>query len=423
MEKTIHLIKNTESRLLSYISVYLILSVLVYLFGPLSYPKVNIEQTTFFILLYYVSFLFGYVVSSRYFRVGKRINLKFNEVSFFNLIGILSILFSVLTIKLLIKGDFFSTLMLSLSSPGELYEQNLKTEKTSNIVTQLNTLLSPFIYCCVPFGVILWPKLKFSSKIILIIAMSLQIVSYMLKGTNFGIFLVLFPIAIVKYLLKSECGNGSVNRTGKRIAVLFSCLFLFYFVYNLSTRLGIDYVPNTLFGIPINKNNILFSIFPPSVGFAITAASSYISQGYYGFSLAFDYNYTSTMGFGSGRFIIDKLAWIYDANIWSLTYQAKMDAVWDPAIQWHTAYLWLANDVGFWGVAIVMCIFGWLFSLVLRDAVLNRNSVSMILLSLYLLIIIFIPANSIVSGNPTVFMSFVALNCLFFLFNRVLVSK
>ena len=234
--------------------------------------------------------------------------------------------------------------------------------------------------------------------------------TYLIKGTNFLIIFLALTIVIVSFV------SGKLNAKGiAKISIMKKALFLlaiFYFFYSISSRMQFDIIPTAIYQISVDTEHVLFKYLPDEISLPLMLGSSYVSQGYYGLSLATTYDFPGTLGLGNGLFLMGKLDPLARLEIWESTYQAQMQAIWDPRIHWHTAYVWFANDIGLYGVIFIMAIIGYFFSLVLRDAIENKSALAIILLPLYAIMLLFMPANNIIFNAPMLFMSFTSLNIL-----------
>lgn len=399
--------------------IYILFSLFLFYFGPLSYPMVNVEVTLLYIILCYGSLFSGLLFGNKFISTTVKVNSRNNLNSLFIVFSIISILFASYIISSLSKGGITDSLLTGMFRSGDAYYSNLNLKKESSLITQFMTLLSPLTILSLTLGVVLFKYFSFYLKLLFFILIFVNLMSYIVKGTNFGVFLTFTPLiiaSILHYKSKSFFSKKLI------LSLMLFIFFLLYFVSAMATRLNIDYIPNSLSGIDVNKDFFLFSIFPNSLAVAITVASSYISQGYYGLSLAFSYPYTTTSGFGSGGFIIDKFGKFVDPDLWFYTYQAKMDHVWDSSVQWHTAFLWLANDVSLFGVFLLMFLFGIFAAVIYKDAKIENSILSKALFSIISIILIFLPANNILGGNPFIFTSFFSLSLVWFLTRRVYIK-
>ncbi|MGG7619585.1 O-antigen polymerase [Bacillus coreaensis] len=417
IKKLYTVIKRCRLYPLIFIEIYVLFTVILFYFGPIEYPLVNPIKTVCLILLYNFALIGGYYLADSKFIVkGNKFRMNFISVRMLLWIGtVVSITFSFVlftqyssTLSLSIIID---DLMLGITDPGESYLRNINNAKESSIFTQLMTLLSPLTYLVIPLGLFYFSKLRFLEKVLLIIAISFELFAFIIKGTNFGVFKVAAIFFVVFFLVKKK---RKINANSK-ILIVFAIV---YFLFSITNRMNLTGIPNTVYGMEIDQNHLLFNILPVSLSIPIMLGTSYISQGYYGLSLTSLYNFDSTYGFGSGRFLLTKVESLYNIELWERTYQYKMDLLWDSRVNWHTIYVWFANDFGLLGVPIIMALIGFMFCLIFRDVKEHKSVLATILLPLYVLMILFIPANNIIFDNPLMFIPFIFFNILWIFSKR-----
>ncbi|HIF9494426.1 O-antigen polymerase [Photobacterium damselae] len=381
-----------------YYLFYIIFSLLVFYFGPVNYTLINPIITLLFIIVAYGALFLGLYIGFNFIKCS---NLKHEKVYINNRIFsiLILILISINTINIV---DVFSSIgfeSIYNISLGELYYSNANSEKEGGIITQLLTVTYPVVMYIIAYSCSYFKNLNFYNKFAFFLFIVLSVSQYVLKGTNFGVFLILIPI-IVNIYIKQEYNNiFSVKN-------LLFLSFVIYFISVISSRLSYYEVPYSVGALIIDRDHVIFDILPKNLAIGVTSALSYVSQGYYGLSLAFDYPFDSTLGLGSGYFVISKLGVIIDPDIFIKTYQAKMDSIWSSRIQWHTIFVWIANDVSFYFTPFIMFILGIISGVVYKSVRKNNDLLSKSLFSILTIILIFLPANNIVSGNPLVFMSF-----------------
>ena len=151
--------------------------------------------------------------------------------------------------------------------------------------------------------------------------------------------------------------------------------------------------------------------------------SSYLTQGYYGFSLALDEEFIPMFGIGSSMFLIENSSELIDENLYELTYMYRIrDEGWDPFVNWHSIYVWLANDFTFIGVIFFMFFLGYLFSDIFINAIFLKSKLAISLLCMTMIIIIFIPANNQLLSYPSTFISFWFILILYLLRKKLLLN-
>lgn len=148
------------------------------------------------------------------------------------------------------------------------------------------------------------------------------------------------------------------------------------------------------------------------------SGSSYLSQGYYGMSLALTKEWTPMFGLGNSKFVVNILS-SHLRDIRPYTYQAKIEEYgWDSVKNWHSIYTWLANDVSFYGVVIVMFLIGMTFGMMFQDAIVTKNPLARASVFFYILMMLFIPCNNQIAQSNTTLFAFCALVLSWFLCGR-----
>lgn len=125
-----------------------------------------------------------------------------------------------------------------------------------------------------------------------------------------------------------------------------------------------------------------------------TMFSAYLSQGYYGMAQALTVDWTPMYGLGNSIFVVDMIS-SHITDIDQYTYPKKLEAFgWDSRVNWHSMYTWIANDVSFYGVPLVMAVIGLFFGMMFQDAIVNGNPFARASIFFYMLMILFIPCNN-----------------------------
>lgn len=385
--------------------IYNVATYFIYLWGTIVYEYNNIILMSILLLIYLISFSSGYFLNQA-FIVEKKIIKPIGDkklVLFFCFCSVISIVSSVyLSLSLMVHGESIKNLiMMVLTEPQVLYYRSVAMENQSTIFSQFSTLLSPLSYLSLPLGVILWKwkKLRCHHKLLLIITFLIQIISYMLKGTNFGIFVAFLSLSVALY---------NVNFSTKKVlCIIMVCLIpVLYFLYGIYLRVGVSSIQSSILGLDIDVHHPLFNL-PQYISIPLTLGASYISQGYHGFDLVLSRDLDINLGFS--RFFIEKLNLILDYDLWKETYQYKINSVWDMNVRWHTAYVWFANVFGFFGVAFFMFFCGAVFNSIVISSFEHRDLINKVLVPLLILWGLFLPANNVLFSTPYTCVAFVAI--------------
>lgn len=133
---------------------------------------------------------------------------------------------------------------------------------------------------------------------------------------------------------------------------------------------------------------------PPEIMEFYIKVSTYLTQGYYGMSLALDEKFDTTYGVGHSYFLLDQFKYFFNIDLIPRTYQFKIHEDWDRLVQWHSFYSQVANDVSFYGVIVLMFLLGYLLSAIFISAIRDNNLVAKTILPLFAIMFMYMPANN-----------------------------
>lgn len=129
--------------------------------------------------------------------------------------------------------------------------------------------------------------------------------------------------------------------------------------------------------------------------FAVSAGSAYLTNGYYGLSLALEKPFYSSWGLGHSPAIARLYATVVgDTQPALRTHNYRNgDEGWPQDFFWSTMITSIANDVSFPGAVLVMGLFGWAWGRSWIDATRARNDSAAIVFCLATFSIFYFPAN------------------------------
>jgi len=165
------------------------------------------------------------------------------------------------------------------------------------------------------------------------------------------------------------------------------------------------------------KNKLNFSIkLPPIVEKFWISFSAYFTQGYYGMARSLEVPWTPMFGVGNSMFLVDFISeHVYDIDPY--TYQMKIEKEfgWPSDMRWSCFYSWVANDVSFYGVILIMFVIGVLFAAMFKDAIQTDNPFAKISIFYFMLMIFFIPCNNQIGQRESTLFSFILIVLLWLL--------
>ena len=415
--------------------IYLIFTLVLYAIGPLDWVTYYPLLFWFLQFIYIVAVYLGWqtCITRTYMRdyewdrvddqrVLRRINPLIKVAFFVELINMFrKFMFSSFDFSGLIDRVFYG--LTNMGASYNLYQEETAISSGSSIVggslfTTFNYLWDFIGYLIILLAIYYYKQLSKISKLFLIATCTVVILSYISIGTNIGVFRMILSLLIFAGL-RILRGEKRIDREKWRrrkkwivLAIVVSivlCTVLFDFI--MKSRSGILLWNSSSYnigGIGLRRDSILLRFLPESWGMLLTAAASYLTQGYYGFSLCLRVPWNPTFGFGHSM-AVEKILKEYVTD-WAYvnTYQHRIqDFGWHEDIQWHTAYTWFANDFSFVGVIIVMVVFGVLFAMAYKDVINTNNPYAYIIFYFFVLEAFFIPCNNQLFQSTYVFFSFI----------------
>ena len=446
---------GTYLRLPIYLTViYLIATLIIYVLCPYNWPtKMPVLFWTLNVL-YIAALAGGYILGQRH-----RLSLKLIEwnpktekilyvtlsvLSIFNFLVYLILVFRSYGLATLDFGKLFAEMGKGLKNPGYGYYMNYMRQQHldgtdvvgGTVFTVFNLGWSFLKMPIIILSVLYFKKLKIYGKIFTVAYMALVVIYYISIGTNIQflhvILLVLLPVILELFDL-GHAGKLTPKKLIKPIAMVLVCgvLFAGYFGYMIQSRsntYGYDVDEYQIAGLSpaddpeetepeetVDSDEKVENQVPaaPKATSKLEklwiSGSSYLTQGYYGMSQALTVDWTPMFGLGNSMFVVN----IISGNIHDIdqyTYQMKLEPFgWDSDVRWHSIYTWIANDVSFYGVVVVMLLIGLLFSMMFRDAIVTKNPFARASVFFYILMMLFIPCNNQVGQTADNLLGFLML--------------
>ena len=342
-----------------------------------------------------------------------------------------------------------------LINPAEQYYNKFLLSQSyspSKIITIVSALFSFVYMSLIPFLIVKWKKINLLQKICFFALIFFKVAIYVSVGTNKGIFDILFSFAAilaVLFLLNLYHGNEeNIDKpTLFKVAMLVGILVVFsfgYFTMNISSRVAspVEYAismtqkeepkeevkePQQEIQEEIqegsdsqeeNDKNEVGEELPADTtqdeeikedikeeenitkkpdGFVkkmFYSVTNYLTQGYYGMSLSIDEEFTSTYGIGNSQFLSSNFKSIFGIDVQNRTYQHKITEQWHESQQWHSFYSYIANDISFYGVIVFMLVLGIYYGCICKDVILNGSLVGKMILPLFVIMFMYMPANN-----------------------------
>lgn len=421
---------------LIFIEAYLLFTLLVFLFGPITFVIHN--ELLFYICMisYHLAFILGYVVSNVLYRnSGVHHVFEFRSETFY-IIFFFAVLASLVTYKnvminsSLIPWDIFSQISDGIQSPAEVYVQRLEKINTENVASSrffnvLSIFFMFFKFLFIYYSVYFWRMYDFSKKLLFIIYSILFISPTLAGGISSILFYFFIFLSVSLFFVKLMSNELAILKIFAVSTIVF-LLFSGFFGFMMSQRGGGFEYFNTL--SPLGDISVNIATPEPGsiIGFYLYSfvwLSSYLVQGYYGFCLALSEPWIWTYGFGSSHFLQNQLLLVFGVDVSHLTFQSRISSVWDEKAMWHSFYAQMANDVSFAGVSLIMFLFGFLLSRVWCSIIFQKSFYGSALMPILVVFFIFLPANNQIFGFIDTISYFFAILALWFFENKKVVYR
>lgn len=414
------------------VETFIVFTIILYIFGPWDWQTKNPLDFYLLLITYNIALIIGYFISIN--KKPPKLNilnehqLKDNKVKkpivirYLNIAIYIYLIFTIFNcirvtgLHTISPTAYVNEVIKGITNPALQYKEKFILHNGDlyggSILSYTNVLLSPFIYPVIPLSIYYFKELKMAKKILVITLILLESSRWIAIGTNKGLFDI--AITIVTVLLIKQVQNkyykkiqGKRNFTKLKAGIMI-ILPIYFFVNAISDRLGSKTLYNRYIdNIGINPNSLLMIITPDYLKTTLILLSSYLTQGYYALSMAITLPFTPMFGIGNSMFLMENFKKIYGIDVFKYTYQAKLATLgWDPFVRWHTFYTWIANDVSFIGVIMVMFIIGYAYAAIWKDVVLYNNPIAIVLMTLYSIMFAYISANNQVLTYPTTFTAF-----------------
>lgn len=262
-------------------------------------------------------------------------------------------------------------------------------------------------------ALISWSGIKRWCRILVITLMLIEALYWMGSGTNFGVIMLLLSslLAMLIQIKEDVLSKASVI---KYISWCMVALFLalFIFNYNMEGRSGGDF--ENLSGdsylalgtsVKVDEQHPLLAFLPYRLQVLVLFIFSYVTQGYMFFENMFSLDFHWGCFFGNNPALQSIAQDFLGFNPAINSYQDQMEKLGvDSYVNWHSCYLWLANDFTLVGVPFVVFYIGKLTSSALYMFRRTKDILSGVMFIIFANMLFFMFANN--NWISTVFYSF-----------------
>lgn len=403
-------------------------TLLLYFFGAYNYTYRNTVFLILFFLIANTMMYLGFAYGTQ------RAPIDYDDRPLFPISKFISLLFWISLVmcvpKFIIYTGFynFSATRVIQSALGFFQEASIDSYLARNTmqnaagiwryINYINVLCGPFMWAYNILGLYYWKQLSTGKKIGSIFIWGIYLLSYVCTSTNVGFFdffLTLMIVLIIKNWKKNADGTNVRRKKGRIIIISIAVFYLLGFIFSfiMLGRSGgneLSYLRAVRVAgefCQYRRDNMISQILPPAYRSLFAYLTRYLGQPYNALALSFDVNYVPSFGVGYSWFLMDNLGPLKTAA-WSSTYNKAIENAFGYGYyaNWHTAYLWFANDVSHIGVPIL---FFFLFSYCgrhWRRFWETNDMMSFLTFMLFVKMMIYMSANNQVFQNSDTFIAF-----------------
>ena len=308
-----------------------------------------------------------------------------------------------------------------LGDQGAAYQEMLKALQSNEsgiriYVALARGLFAPFVCCVIPFAILNWRSLRLLDILLLLGHIGAILVFSLMRGTDRetgdllvffgGSFMILVGQACIRHR-RFPFGAGKMfAATLLLMLLLFSTFALF--LERKEARMGGNNVFCIAEGVVCSQRSPSDDPLSTKMNFALEMLTGYMAQGYYGLSLALKEDFTSTLGLGHSSFLMSNYSKVVDDSLYQRSYLHKVDAAgWSDTAQWSTLFTWIASDVGFPLVPLVILVMGYLWGSAWKSALLNGSEAGALVFLFLTLSVLYMPANNQLTQTLDAYFAFV----------------
>ena len=382
---------------------FLVFSEILYFIGPIDYEVHSNVLLGLYLALLNVALFHGYRAgvirsSQREFRVN---GVSMKAIRILILLGfIYAFVHFIRSIEAKSISGMVNNVMFAITNSGEVYKSKLESD-TTTIWTYVFMILAPISFLAQTLGVYHWKRCGFFQRLLIVCTFILDVLYWIARGTRKGIFdviLILFSMVLLSD--PTLITSSHKNRKMKIWLISGLSVFVFFFVISNLSRYGLTAAEYADFNIS-QIRSFYSNHLPVWLNLTLANLTSYLCQGYRALSLALNDTVSGgvfcfTYGVGNNWFTINVIDNLFGVDILPQTYQAYLANSYgiDEYINWHSLYLWLANDFTFLGVPLLLYGLGYLFSRSWIDALNHSNKFAAPMAALCVMIIAYAFANN-----------------------------
>lgn len=262
-----------------------------------------------------------------------------------------------------------SRLIAGLEDPVLGYSSTLTRTGQGPIPWSVYFAIAVFNQLFFAAGFLQWRHLSRAAKVLFAGLVGIELFYWVGTATTFGVIALAttWGLSTMFWGIRGATSGFRSQFATLPLLVLLLAGCIAFFSYNLYRRsnfvqLDVDrFETLQTLKVPLIRDHPAFAVVPEPLWPTYLMVVSYMAQGYHHLSFAFDLDFRSTGLLGNNPALIS-LVGAFGISVWDDTYMHRLhSAGFDEFGVWHTAYMWYASDVSFYGVPVVLFCLGYLF--------------------------------------------------------------
>lgn len=396
---------------------YLCLTVALFFWGAFDWPVDNGDVLALFLVVTFFAMGLGFFVGV----VRRNTGSELSSWRTFYRVGAIFSIVLVFPATWVYTGKWPWEVFSVLGDQGLAYREMLAALEADEsgiraYLAIVRAVFAPFVFCVVPFAILKWKELKKFDIFLLVCHVAAVLVFSFMRGTDreTGDLLIYVIMVLIVVVARMTVKFGHFPfRVSRVIAVLFFLSIIFFFTFTLfierkESRMGGGDGFCIAEGVVCSKRDPREPELFAGSSFAFEMLTAYVSQGYFGLSLALKEDFTSTFGLGHSSFLMSTYTRIFDDSMYKRSYLSKVNqAGWDDKAQWSTVFPWIASDFSFFAVPLLMIAFGFFWGSSWRSAVVYGSDTGALIFLFLSLAVFYMPANNQLTQTLDSYFAFV----------------
>lgn len=399
-------LKNSKYAPIKLFNFYMIVTLLISIFGPWKYSSYNKIYVFIYIIVFLIvsTAIFVYFVNKntvvkfvfskkkKFIKNTKGIWIAKKSIILALILFILMLLIKIITIGLPEFSNIFKVM-------AQAYTNKNIIGNTFNLSAWLFNYFSIFYVGSIVLGSYFFKHLNKIYKIMLIIVIILSLLYHLIFVGNqkaIGDLLIfLGSVFFIKYMQSEKRIKFVVILVGL-VGIFASFLLFSYILQSRMDLWNVEYysIGNKAF---LDINHWMLAPFGDNLKLGAGTFLYYLSSGYYGLSLGLGLPFVWSYGFGSSfevRHLFDRLLPLTDQFIQSYPVRMEAQTGWDAYANWHTIFPWLASDFTFFGAVIFICIFIAIYALSWNRILRKGHWINLLMFANINIMLLYVPANN-----------------------------